>query len=322
MSIKLNIKLLSLVVLVCVFTACSEQKVHVIGISSWGSTATNFDQNIAGFKESLALEGFVEGQNVRYIVVKADLDIAKQIELAEFLVENDVDLIYSIGTQGTLIIKETTKTIPIVFISHFPVESGIIDSMEYSGTNLAGIQSYIPLSKRYENKTYVQKFKKMIFVYYADEPLSQLQYNEFTSFFQAKGVTITAVELKDDEDILVSLPPALERADLIYLACDNRVRKRLYSPIADVALKHKKPLISCSPEATRQGGFASVGVDPQAVGRTGGKMAANILNGANPGQLKIDIVSDEYYVVNLNTAKALGYPINESALAQIDEVIS
>ena len=38
-----------------------------IGIARWVSDA-EYDQNIEGFKESLAEAGFIEGKNVEYIV--------------------------------------------------------------------------------------------------------------------------------------------------------------------------------------------------------------------------------------------------------------
>ena len=119
---------------------------YTIGISPWGPLDV-YEESIEGFKEGLALNGFIEGENVEFIVRSAEFDLEKQIDIADEFVREDVDLIYSITAQGTLILKATIKDKPIVFNAIFPVETGIIDSFGQSGNNCVGIAANSPVNK-------------------------------------------------------------------------------------------------------------------------------------------------------------------------------
>ena len=57
-----------------------------------------------------------------------------------------MDLVYSLTTPGTAIVKEVLPSdTPIVFsIVTYPADAGLIESFEYSGNNLVGTSNYVP----------------------------------------------------------------------------------------------------------------------------------------------------------------------------------
>ena len=91
--------------------------------------------------------GFVEGKNVKYIHGKSGPSKEKQREIAQGFRDADVDLVYTLTTPGTTIIKEVMpQDTPIIFsIVTYPADSGLIESFEYSGNNLVGTSNYVPL---------------------------------------------------------------------------------------------------------------------------------------------------------------------------------
>ena len=74
-----------------------------------------------------------------------------------------------------------------------------------------------------------------------------------------------------------------------------------------------------------RGAVASIGLDYLAVGRIAGNMAADILEGAEAGQIDAVIayeVSDEFkVVVNLGAAEKMGVKIPDSILARATQII-
>ncbi|HLC74399.1 MAG TPA: ABC transporter substrate binding protein, partial [Candidatus Nanoarchaeia archaeon] len=163
---------------------------YTIGISPWGPLDV-YEESIEGFKEGLALNGFIEGENVEFIVRSAEFDLEKQIDIADEFVREDVDLIYSITAQGTLILKATIKDKPIVFNAIFPVETGIIDSFGQSGNNCVGIAANSPVNNQYDYfYQLLPDMKSIAFLHYEGEPNSEIQKNEFLLFFAQKGITV------------------------------------------------------------------------------------------------------------------------------------
>jgi len=96
-------------------TVFKEKKQITIGIIEWNSD-NEYEKNIRGFKEGLAEAGFIEGKNVVYIKEVSGANKDKHLEISKRFVNKwNVDLIYSLTTPATLIVKSVTTKIPIVF---------------------------------------------------------------------------------------------------------------------------------------------------------------------------------------------------------------
>jgi len=119
-------------------------KIYKIGVSEW----TGYPDSVKGFKDSMTKGGFIEGQNVIYLDQSSGINATRQREIAQSFREAGVDLVYSLTTPGTLIMKQfMPETTPIVFsIVTYPADSGLIESFDYSGNNLVGTSNYVELT--------------------------------------------------------------------------------------------------------------------------------------------------------------------------------
>lgn len=84
-----------------------ERKV-IIGLSVW----TGYPDNIRGFKETMAAAGFTENETVTYLYGKSNIDTVTQRAIATQFKDSKVDLVYSLTTPGTVIIKEVWRNAP------------------------------------------------------------------------------------------------------------------------------------------------------------------------------------------------------------------
>ena len=92
--------------------------------------------------------------------------------------------------------------------------------------------------------------------------------------------------------------------------------------IADLAMKHRLPLVSPFREMAETGGLLAYG--PNVIGLWGQRVpfyVDRILKGAKPGDLPIEQPSTFELVVNQKSAKALGLAIPPSLLLGADKVI-
>ena len=91
--------------------------------------------------------------------------------------------------------------------------------------------------------------------------------------------------------------------------------------LADLAQRHRLPLIAAFPSFVRAGGLMSYGPSSAAITERTVVYVEKILHGAKPGDLPIEEPTRFELHVNLKAARPLGVTIPRSLLVRADEVI-
>jgi len=314
--------------LTVVFTYYRDVETMVtVGISRWGSNP-EFGRSLAGFKEGLAEQGYIEGKNIEFIAKNSETDPVKQKALIEFFIEQKVDLIYSLTTPGTIIAKELTSKmespIPVVFsICTYPVESGLIQSLKSSGNHLVGTRNYVPPSKQYYAfEELYPETKTLAVVRRKGESNSTNQYQEIKALLAKRGVGIVDIAAIDLKDIRQQLQEKIETFDAIFSTCDTLTHAGGEEIINEFSLKYKKPNFACNKEGVLKGALVGNVGDFNAIGKISGEKAALILQGSEPTWLQTESPREDYIVVNQKTANELGITLPERILRKAKEVIS
>ena len=94
-----------------------------------------------------------------------------------------------------------------------------------------------------------------------------------------------------------------------------------YDLIIDTAKSIKLPTMFQEHTLVAQGALASYGQNYQEIGRLSAKYVQQVLNGAQPKDLKIETVDSVELAINLQTAKQLGVTIPPQVLARAKKVI-
>ncbi|MCP4286881.1 MAG: hypothetical protein GY792_20955, partial [Gammaproteobacteria bacterium] len=92
----------AIVGLMPVNTPAQSDRVFNIGLSVW----TGYPASVRGFKDALAEGGFIDGKNINYQYAKSGPSKNRQREIAQKFKTEAVDMVYSLTTPGTVIIKE------------------------------------------------------------------------------------------------------------------------------------------------------------------------------------------------------------------------
>jgi putative ABC transport system substrate-binding protein len=91
--------------------------------------------------------------------------------------------------------------------------------------------------------------------------------------------------------------------------------------IVELAARHRLPTIHSLRAATADGGLMSYGVDLPNLFRQAATYADRILKGDKPADLLVQLPTKFELVINLRTAKALGFNVPNTLLVSADEVI-
>lgn len=292
--------------------AKKEKKV-VIGVTQIVQHPS-LDAAFEGFKEALADNGYVEGENVEYDIQIAQGDQTNSITIAQNFVANQVDLIFANSTPSAQSALNATQDIPIIFTSVTdPVGAQLVKSFEEPGGNVTGTTDAHPdaISKTINFITDEVQAKKIGVIYNTGEQNSVVQVDEVRNILKDKGIELvertvaTSAEVKQAADTLVG------KVDVFYVPTDNTVVSALESVIA-VANDKNIPLFVGELDSMKRGATAASGFDYHDIGYDSGLMAVEILeDGKKPADIPVRLPQNLKLVINKQAAEEQGLEIKE-----------
>lgn len=277
------------------------------------------------FRQGLQELGWTEGDNVRFEYRYGDGRGERMPDLAAALVRLTPDVIVVTVNSDAGPAMQATKTIPIVMASPGdPVETGLIASLAHPGGNVTGltnIDTNLAAKRLQLLKDVAPVISRVAVLWEPRIAFSARAWQEVQEPARQLGIVLRSLELHSESEVDAALVRAVEAQDEGLLALQGPIFVVNEKRIADFALKHRLPSVSHLPEFVRYGGLLSYGADRADLFRRAATYVDKILKGARPADLPVEQASKFQFVVNLNTAKALGLTVPQSLLARADEVI-
>jgi putative tryptophan/tyrosine transport system substrate-binding protein len=280
---------------------------------------------LAAFVQRLRELGHVEGQNLFIQSRYAEGREERLPQLAAELVQLGVDVIFAIGPPQALAASKATDRIPIVFVGGGdPVEIGLVKSLAHPGGNVTGF-TFVTVelaSKRIQLlKEAVLIAKRVAILWNPNNLINKLELKEATTTVETLGLTALPIEIRvldDLEGAFVAM--TRERADAALvlsspLTFPNRPR------IVDAALRARVPTMGALREYAQAGLLMSYGPSYTDHCRRAATYVDQILKGAKPADLPVQLPTAYELVINLKTAKALDLDVPLFLQQRADEVI-
>jgi putative tryptophan/tyrosine transport system substrate-binding protein len=285
------------------------------------------ERQAAAFRKGLNEAGYVEGQNVtvEYHWLNGQYD--RLPSLMADLVRRRVAVIATPGaTLPALAAKAATATVPIVFgVAENPVGLGLVASFARPGGNATGINIFLNelVAKRLGllHELVPKAVRIAVLVNPANAPSAETTLRDLPEAARAIGLQTQVLNASTSREIEAAFATLVrERADALFVAPDAFFISRRVQFVT-LAARHGIPTAHNAREEVEAGGLMSYGTDNLDMWRQVGVYTGQILKGAKPADLPVLQSTKFEFVINLQTARALGIDVPPTLLARADEVI-
>jgi putative ABC transport system substrate-binding protein len=206
-----------------------------------------------------------------------------------------------------------------------PVKLGLVDSLARPGGNATGINFFVSevLAKRLGllHDLVPKAVRIAVLVNPANAPLAETTLRDIPEAARALGLQIEVLNASTSREIEVAFATLVrDRADALFVGPDALLTSQRVQ-IATLAMHHGIPTACNFREEVEAGGLMSYGTDNLDTLRQVGVYTGQILKGAKPGDLPVLQPTKFEFVINLQTARALGIDVPSSLQLLADELI-
>jgi putative ABC transport system substrate-binding protein len=297
----------------------------VVGVVN-GRSPEDAARNAAAFRKGLSEAGYVDGQNVTLEYHWMEGQYQRLPSVMADLIRR-VAVIATPGfTAGALAAKAATKTIPIAFgVGDDPVKLGLVASLARPGGNATGINFFTGevVAKRLGllHDLVPKAFRIAALVNPAQAAITESTLRDLPEAARALGLQIQVLNASSSREIEAAFATIVrDRLDALFVAGDGLFLSRRVQ-FATLAARHGIPAAHNFREEVEAGCLMSYGTNTLDGWRQVGVYTGQILKGATPADLPVSQLTKFEFVINLQTARALGIEVPNALQLLADEFI-
>ncbi len=306
--------------------ARAEERVRVVGLlTGLFEDDPEYGARISAFRRALKDLGWIEGNNLRF-EARLSGNLPERIpSLAAELVQASLDVIYCMGTPGTIAVQRATNTIPIVFSQVTdPVGGGIVANLFRPGGNITGFTNYeYSIGGKWLAllKELVPELERVLFVINEKNTGWSGLADAIGAAAKTLGIKLVLARVHDDENVTREITAFARQPHGSIIAQPDGLVMTHRDRIIKLAELYHLPAIGPERAFVASGGLLFYGVDSIDLSRRAAGYVNRILRGERPGDLPVQAPTKFDLVINLKTARTLGISAPQSLLVATDEVI-
>ena len=282
---------------------------------------------VAAFRKGLSDTGYVEGQNVavEYHWLEGRYD--RLPAMMADLIRRQVAVIATPGGSPTALAAKTATTmIPIVFgVAEDPVSIGLVANLARPGGNATGINFFLGelVAKRLGllHDLVPQAARLAVLVNPANALTAEATLRGVPEAARTLGLQVQSLNASTASEIDAAFSIMVrDRADALFIAPDAFFASRRVQ-FATLAARDRIPTSCPNREMVEAGLLMSYGANVADMFHQVGIYTGSILKGTKPADLPVLQSTKFEFVINLQTARALGIEVPNSIQLLADEVI-
>ncbi len=256
-----------------------------VGIANFGEHP-QLAQAVNGFKAALTDAGYAEGTDITYTESHTNFDTTLLPQMIARLQSEQPDLLYVITTPVAQIAKNALKDddTPIVFSAVTdPVAANLVPSWDVGDTTMTGASDLQDIAAILTfAKALLPGATRLGVPYNPGEANDVALLDKIKAEAATAGFEVVGVGVDNVNDIQQRITSLTGKADVIYVPASNLIQPAI-AAVAAAAREAGIPIINSDEGPVIQGIVpASFAVNYSQVGNNAGRIAAQILSGADP----------------------------------------
>lgn len=293
------------------------QQIFNIGIIQH-SNVPNCNNVYQGFIAQLAANGYINNNNI-YLDYALEEDDKKCKEAIGRFIDEEYDLIFSIGPYATKLAASMTDEIPIVFGAVAePEQEDFVNTNEVPGGNVTGVSDYTPCFEQIDSIKLMFPDTKMIGAIYQatnEESLTQVLIGEKEAQTEHINIDYKKYPVTTSDEITQALEEMYnDGVEVVYVPVDKFINKNL-KIIVNFSYDFDIPIVCGNTTMLEKGCFSTCIINYPSIGGTAGDMALDILlDGADPAKIPIAYIYDSYLHINESAMEKLEVELPDEVL--------
>jgi putative tryptophan/tyrosine transport system substrate-binding protein len=277
------------------------------------------------FLDELRLNGFIEGQNLTVVPGGMNVRTEQIAQAVAALVNAAPDVIFTGPDIYTRAIQGATRTIPIIALSGSFVEAGLVTSLARPGGNITGVSIFAPeLDGKGQGILMEVAPNAHRMAAIADSTMARSTPTYFQALKDAvrsRNVEFSIFTVAKPEEV----GPAIDAAKASGAEALNFLATPMFFTYRKVIIEHvavvRLPAMYQSPEMAEDGGLVAYGSRTSQFFRQVARLVVKVLRGAKPADLPVEQPTNFELVINLKTAKSIGYEVPAGLVLRADKLI-
>jgi putative ABC transport system substrate-binding protein len=277
------------------------------------------DAVVEGFKEQLAEEGWVEGENVTYDLQNAQGDMANASAIAQKFASENLDLVLSIATPTSQAAVNEVKDTPVLFAAVTdPVAAELVADPNAPSANVTGVSDLLPIQPHVDLiQSIVPDVKTIGLLYNSGEANSVALIESEKEAAAAMGIETVEATAASSGEVLAAAQSLVGRVDAISVLTDNTIVSAFES-VVKVCNENGIPLIAGDTDSVQRGAVAAYAFNYKEHGRQAGRMALKILSGMPIAQIPVEYAENLELSINTTAATAQGVTLPQDIIDNAD----
>lgn len=290
----------------------TDDSIPVVGVAQIVSH-TSLNTIRDSFSAQMEELGYIDGENIEINYADASNQQSNLNSIITQFEDDESDVIVAIATPTAQAAANAAETIPVVFSAvSDPVGSKLVSDPEHPDLNITGTSDKVQVDQILDLALQIDPSIKTIgFLYNAAETNSVSNLEKAKEYCKANNLELIEGTGKDMTELQSSAVSLCEKVDILFAPNDNTVASGMQS-LSQIALDAKIPFYTGADSMVQDGGFATVGIDYEELGKETANMVDQILNGTPVSDIPVKVFKDNLNIyINQNALDTLGIQLSD-----------